>query len=454
MRIKTFMAAFMLFLSVLFISFGAVSIYMSSSQLKILKEKSASEYQTIAVSLAKDISVLLNRDPGFAEEADLLADGYNRYYERNNVEIELTALSLSPQRGGLSDRAEMSFLNRGAESFIFVTGTLPEPFQRYRLDYYYNITKNMTELQNIQRTLLIICCAFSLITAFVLYAMLTKIFRPLDIVAEASKKIADGRYDQRIAVKGGGEISTVAGGFNRMAEEIEKQIRLLEEEADAKQRFVDNFAHEIRTPLTSVYGYAEYMLKTPLNEEEIIESAQLIIEEAGYMSKIAGSLLEVATLRQYKPVKNEISIPRLFENISQTLNKAISGHKCLLNCRYDAEILMGQEDLIKSLLLNLCSNAIKSCPPDGGVICLEARKQSERAVALSVTDNGCGIPEESLLKVTEPFYRVDKARSRSYGGAGLGLTLCRQIAEAHGAEMTIESAQGRGTTVKIIFTGS
>lgn len=453
MRLKTFSATYLLFLFILFSSLSIVSVYMSNSQLDMLKEKSALEYQTIAASLAKDIAVLYARNNGYPEEVDSLADGYAKYYQRNNIDIELADISLTAQEGSRQTDTVISIINREQESFIFITGTLPEPLQYYQLDYYNNISENMAEMRIIQNILLLICIVFAIISALALYLMLSGIFKPLDIVAKTSKKIAAGFYGERIRIKGKNEISTMAEGFNRMAEEIEKQIRLLENEAAAKQRFVDNFAHEIRTPLTSIYGYAEYMHKALLDEEEIIESAQFIMDEASHMKKIANSLLEFATLRQYTPVKNVISIPCLFEDIEQTMKKVLSGQNCQFIYNYDTESLAGQEDLIKSLLLNLCSNALKSCPPDGGIIHMEAKRQGEHVI-LSVRDNGCGIPEESMSKVTEPFYRVDRARSREYGGAGLGLTLCKQIAEAHGAQMVIESSSGEGTTVKIVFTNS
>jgi signal transduction histidine kinase len=236
-----------------------------------------------------------------------------------------------------------------------------------------------------------------------------------------------------------------------MAERIEEQIKLLEEEAASKQQFIDNFAHEIRTPLTSIYGYAEYIQKAPLDEHGVIDSTQSIINEANHMKRIADSLLKLATLRNFTLTKSAISIPHLFEDVEQTLKSALLEKDILLICRYDIETLEGQEDLIKSLLLNLCSNSIKFCTPSSGRIFLEATVKDDKTV-LSVTDNGCGISREELSKITEPFYRADKARSREQGGAGLGLALCKQIAELHGAEMSIESSTGVGTSVKITFT--
>ncbi len=146
-------------------------------------------------------------------------------------------------------------------------------------------------------------------------------------------------------------------------------------------------------------------------------------------------------------------LPRLFDDVTQSLREPITAKKAELICVCEADKMMGQEDLLRSLLLNLIVNALKACPESGGIICLKA-KQEAGQIILSVTDSGCGIPNESLAKVTEPFYRVDKARSREYGGIGLGLSLCRQIALAHSAELHIASTPGQGTKVSVNFTAS
>ncbi len=302
-----------------------------------------------------------------------------------------------------------------------------------------------------QRVLLLLAVGCSAFAAAALYAIISGIFRPFGLVAQASRKIADGLYSERIQVKGNNELASMAGDFNRMAAEIERQIHLLEEEAASKQQFVDNFAHEIRTPLTSIYGYAEYIQNAPLDKEEAIESAQAILKEAGYMRKIADSLLELATLRQYTAEKREINLPSLFADVSQSLRSLLPERKVEVVSDCGADILYGQEDLIRSLLMNLGFNALKACPNEGGVIEIVSRQDAEHTI-LSVTDNGCGIP--SIDKVMDAFYRVDRARSRETGGAGLGLALCRQIAEVHGAELHIESQPQKGTKVEVIFTAS
>ena len=454
MRLKTFLATYMLFLCIMFAGLGIVSVYLMNSQTDMLKTKGVRDYHAIAAMLAKDIAVLYGREAGAAitdssASVKSLLDGYTRYYKRFGIDISVTAAAGFVDGNALG--SAVSLIQRESGHFVHVSGALPEPFENYRFDYYLDVTNDIKDTQNIQNLLLLFAASFSVIAAVGLYFILSAIFRPLAIVADTSRKIADGQYSERINVKGKHEIAAMAEDFNRMSAMIEKQIRDLEEEAIAKQQFVDNLAHEIRTPLTSIYGYAEYMQKAPLDEQEIIESAQFIIDEAEQMKNIADSLLELATLRDYSPTKAGILLHRLFDDVARSLEKALKEQKVRLICRSSVDVLCGQEDLIKSLLMNLCHNALKSCRPDTGIVHLTADGQDEKTI-ISVADNGCGIPPEAIAKVTEPFYRVDKERSRERGGAGLGLALCRQIAEAHDAEMLIESAAGLGTTVKIIFT--
>lgn len=455
MRLKTFLATFFLFLVILFTSLSVVSVYMTRNQMNMLKDKSTAEYQMMINSFAKDIAALRERESStdFGAAVTKLMNSYSKYYEKYHINLSLMDIKSQEQENDLSENMEVTFINRDQEHFIYIIGTLAEPFQYYQLDYYYNVTKNVNDMKNIQNILLIVGIAFSVITAIALHLILSGIFKPLGIVAKASKQIADGHYGERIQLKGKNEVAEMAEDFNRMAEEIENQICLLEQEAAQKQQFVDNFAHEIRTPLTSIYGYAEYLQKAALNEEEVIESAQFIIEEASQMKKLANSLLELATLRHYKLVEGKISLPRLFEYIEHALQNVLTAKNIQLICSCDTDLLKGQEDLIKSLLLNLCTNAAEACPPDHGIIHLKAFCQKEQII-LSVTDNGHGISEDHLSKVTEAFYRADKGRSREHGGAGLGLAICKQIAAVHDAKLTVESSVHAGTTISITFTGS
>lgn len=417
----------------------------------MLREKASREFQTINTSLAREIAAVYGRFPGGYNAREPVTEVFSRmlhYYGQHGIELGLTrSINENPAN------ATISFITIEDEHFISINGALPNPFRFYLLSYRLNITTNITDMQDIQQYLWVTSIIVALVAAVLLYFILLNIFKPLEIVASAAGQITDGLYGQQIIVKGRNELAAVAIAFNRMSAQIESQIQELEEEAERKQQFVDNFAHEIRTPLTSIYGYAEYLQKANLSEGELIESAEYIMSEADHMKKVANSLLELATLRDYQPEINQIFIPELFIEIKQSLEKTLKQRNIELRIQAMAPYIEGQADLIKSLLVNLCTNAIASCEQSKGIIRLSASIENENII-ISIDDNGCGIPSSKISKVTEPFFRVDKARSRSQGGVGLGLALCKQIAHVHGAKLTIASTLGIGTLVRLTFTSS
>jgi len=416
----------------------------------MLREKGASEYHAIIRSLSLDMALLYARFPGgqdFHIAVNQRFDNYVLHYRRSNIDMTLAYRPGNYENG----YALITFEHDTGTRFLAITGRLPHPFAGFQLSYRLDITDNINDMQQLQRMLWVTSIAVSLVAAVFLYVILLKIFKPLEIVAHASWQIAGGKYGERIAIKGTNELASMATAFNRMAAQIESQITQLEDEALKKQQFVDNFAHEIRTPLTSIYGYAEYLQKASINESELIESASYIMSEASHMKNVANSLLELATLRDYKPNMLPIYIPELFDDIKKSLEIRLQDAGVQLNCQTYIYSLTAQYDLIKSLLLNICTNAITACGEEGGTVNMEADKEDSNII-LTVTDNGCGIPADALSKVAEPFYRVDNARSRDCGGVGLGLALCKQIAHVHSAEMRVLSVPNQGTTVKIIFT--
>jgi len=457
-RVKTFIATYLLFLTVLFLSVGIVSFYLNDSQITMLKNKSEGQFHSIVSMLDRDVLALSARegltDEIFFASLESMIWNYNHYYERHGVFIVLNFFHAP----GLPAEPAEIHIGEGRRSgrdedglFVFIRGSLSPPFSHFILSYRLDITDNISDMRGIQRTLLITAASFSLVAAAGLYGILLMIFKPLGLVAKTAREIADGQFNQRIPIKSNNELAQVAIDFNKMARRVETQILYLEEEAENKQQFVDNFAHEMRTPLTSIFGYAEYMQKASLEESEVVETAGRIMDKANYLTEIANSLLQLAMLRDYRPEKTELDIKLLFDDITQTISEPMGLAKVRFSAKPNAATLHGQGDLIKSLLVNLCINAMKSCTAETGKVNLEA-KADGNAVLLTITDNGCGIPPGALAKITEPFYRVDAARNRKDGGAGLGLAICKKITEAHGANMRIESAPGVGTVVTITFT--
>lgn len=450
MKLKTFLTSYLLFVVILFTTVTSISLYMSRSQMELLKSQSIREYQTIHTSLGRDMEALRERTPFQAlspEAIHSLMNSYVELYEEHFIGLALTTF---PEEINSSDRIEISLIEDGNRHVFYVRSFLPIPFQNHRLEAHFDVTENIDSIQNIQQMLLLIFMVLSVISAISLHVILMRTFKPLESVAAASKKIANGNYQERIPIKGEGVLAEVAHDFNRMASEIEAQMGYLAQEATAKQQFVDNFAHEIRTPLTSIFGYAQLMQRVRLSEGEQIETVQIIMDEASHMEKIADSLLDLATLRDFVPVTESVPLEKLFEEIDSMLKPLSQEKKVRFSWETQVKHLEAQGDLLKSLVLNLVKNAINACQPEVGEVKLEAFA-SETGVQLLVTDNGSGIPPEELEKVLEPFYRIDKARSRQDGGTGLGLALCQQIAQVSNARITMKSTVGSGTQVQVTF---
>ena len=235
-----------------------------------------------------------------------------------------------------------------------------------------------------------------------------------------------------------------------MAEEIEQQIRALQAAAEQKQNFIDHLSHELRTPLTVIRGDAEYLRSVNLTEEEIITAANDMIAQTERLEDMTRKLLDLAFLRNQALECQPICVSQLFDAVAKTLHPRLEQAQIRLEIPHQDGSIRGDMFLLESLLCNLIDNAIKASEA-GSTIRLSGQGEPGN-YTIAVEDFGAGIPAACLAKLTEPFFRVDKARSRRDGGAGLGLSLCAQIAKLHHAVLDISSTPGTGTTVRIIFT--
>jgi heavy metal sensor kinase len=237
-----------------------------------------------------------------------------------------------------------------------------------------------------------------------------------------------------------------------LATTINDLLARLENSFKEQQRFIADASHELRTPLAVLRGETEVALGKTRTIEEYEESLTLIQEEAERLSRIVEDLFILAR----QPVDSPATLTR--ETV--VLNRAVKdcaraarvlafrkGVRLKVEEHSTAIALTGDEDLIKRMILNLLDNAVKYTP-EGGEILLSLERQNGNA-QIVVRDSGIGIPEADQPRVFDRFYRVDKARSRALGGAGLGLSIVRCIVEAHGGQIEIESTPGHGSSFTV-----
>lgn len=271
--------------------------------------------------------------------------------------------------------------------------------------------------------------------------------RPLTSLAKTARQIAGGDYSMRADVHTKDEIGALAGDFNLMAEAVEARIAELTETAERQRLFIGGVTHEFKTPLTALLLHARMLRRANMTEEERDNSLAHIESQCAWLERLVQTLLKLITLEQAILVEN-VSVAALFEWVRQSTQQALADKGVALIMRCDADTLPMNADLMQSLLINLVDNAAKAYDADA----------QNKTVTLScygnvleVKDYGRGIPKESMERIFEPFYMVDKSRSKKAGGSGLGLALVKQIADAHGARLEVESTLGSGTAVRVVF---
>jgi signal transduction histidine kinase len=288
------------------------------------------------------------------------------------------------------------------------------------------------------------------IVAGLLLLLVHGLLMPLRNLSSTTRKIAGGDLENRVVVKGHDEVAEVARNLNTMADSIEHSITELEQLAESRRMFIGNLAHEMRTPLTSILGFADILrVKRDVSEEDRIEYASVIVNETKRLQGLSSKLMELLTMGNMQASTEAIEIHSLAAELTTTLQPILKNQGIELVCTLpdgDTWISVDRE-LLKSLVFNLVDNSIKASSPHSKIELSINIEGSD--VILAVADEGVGISKDQIPLLTEPFYMLDKARTRKHGGAGLGLALCSEIARAHGTELQIESAPDEGTRVSI-----
>lgn len=340
---------------------------------------------------------------------------------KNNNEITLVIASL---------------ITLEQQDYIFVTST--------------NITAIYDSYMNQFKYTKLLCISLSLVCACFLLILVKLLFRPLVNLNNTTHAIAAGDYSKRIKIKRHDELGELAENMNIMADSVEENITLLQETAENRKQFINNLSHEMKTPLTSILGFADIIrIKRNISSDELSEYSGIIFEEAKRLKNLSGKLMEIITIGETNLDFINISTNALFSQIELVMKPIFLKHQMTLITECDECYIKIDLELFKSMIFNLIDNAVKASKKESDIY-LKGTLANDY-FEISIIDNGIGIDERELGKVTEPFYMVDKARSRKAGGAGLGLALCKQIAEIHKAVIEIYSKLGKGTTVRILI---
>ncbi len=286
-----------------------------------------------------------------------------------------------------------------------------------------------------------LCIIVLLCEGLIIFLLSRWLTHPVRLISTATRNMAKGEYSYRAKKVSNDELGWLTDNFNQMAGALEEQVEKLKEAARSQEEFVGAFAHELKTPLTAIIGYADMLRSQKLDEEKLMLSADYIYQEGRRLEKLSFNLLDIIVLKHVNKPSSIFLASTLFEYIKDTFSKS----KIRLTLAYEESPIVGDLVLIKTLLTNLIDNAIKASKPEDAILLNGGTSHNQ--YIFTVKDHGCGISPEDLDKVTKAFYMADKSRSRSRHGAGLGLTLCLEIARLHGSELKIESVVGLGTSI-------
>lgn len=295
-------------------------------------------------------------------------------------------------------------------------------------------------------------------------SLLTK---PIRLLTRATREMAVGDYTYRARQISRDELGQLTGDFNRMANALEENICKLEEELEAREEFMGAFAHELKTPLTAIIGYADMLRSHKMDEEKSIMSANYIYTEGKRLEAMSFRLLDIIVAKQDEAQLQETPVGELFAYLREMFAEK---KETDIRFAHEEAVVRMEANLIKTVMVNLIDNACKASEPGSMTGAGEAETASDRAASggkagvvevtgqmadggyrIAVRDYGIGIPEAEQSKIVKAFYMVDKSRARSKNGAGLGLALCAEILKIHHSELQIESKVGEGSCFSFLL---
>lgn len=467
---KIFIYSLVLFLTVF--NLGAFFIIENNHNLILKREidRGLSEHLSIYSGLKGNLLFLKERvgDTKISRKNiyDLTINDFMKNFNDKNMYIEILNSKNEVIFGNLdfditNERTELkkpleerrSYIIRdvGNRTFLFITNLMNIGKESLTVSYVRDITSIYNDRKDQYIFFVKLDIIISIILAIGMYLLSKYITEPINELTNVTRRISSGNVSERAQINSNDEIGILTENFNKMSDAIEDKINQLEKNAEEKQRFIDNLTHEMKTPLTCIIGYADFLRSTKYNEKIFIEGLNNIFREGKRLEELSSKMMNLILLKKENFKMNRVEVKAILDEIKSVLKPKLDNKKIELVTSGENQKVIVEKDLIKVLISNLIDNAIKASELNGKVYVNIYTNEDLKAV-VEIKDEGIGISEEDLPKVFEPFYMVDKSRTRSHNGSGLGLSICNEIANLHEAKLQIESRLNEGTTVKIIFS--
>lgn len=456
--------------TVVFCVSGHILIY-SFFKSELAREIEEADMQSKAFGKSLNVSVLMLEKDGVVSDEELLEGSSTVRLADNKKTVQVNLYS---EAGELLEEAEEdeTTVDRGVRELIEKTDKGREGYiilragESYALHFvsFQEIAERGVQIELVRDITgifqqkddmyeIYMRCMFVLFVVTILAAaVLTAwIVRPIQRLTAGVNEFARGNFAERIQVTGQDELGHLAEQFNKMGERINSSMEELRMAAVRQEQFTGSFSHELKTPLTSIIGYAEMLRTRKMPEETRMQYGDYIFRQGKRLESLAKKMMDITVLEKAEIQKKNIWVPGFLEEIAGEMAPVCEKHTVHLSANaQDNLMLCADPELLKSVILNLIDNSIKALEREGKIQITAEGK--EHIIEIAVIDNGKGIAKEDLPRVTESFYMGDKSRKNDGSGSvGLGLAISRRIVELHHAKMKISSKEGIGTKVIIQF---
>lgn len=297
--------------------------------------------------------------------------------------------------------------------------------------------------------LMVIVLALSSIFLHFISQHLTAPLEQLNIITDY---FAKGDYSVRADTTSNDEIGMLSAKFNDMAASVSEHIEELNHMVKQHEQFVADFTHEIKTPMTTIIGYADMLRNRNPSEDRRQLAYQYIYSEGKRLETMSMKLFDLIYLKKNEILKTEVDTCSFAQEIKESMQPILDQKKILLDIDVQPATVWGEPELLKTVFINLIDNARKASS-EGSHILFHGNTEKNYYI-FRIQDWGCGMDEETVLHICDEFYMADKSRTREEGGAGLGMALAALILQKHDAELDIKSSPGNGTTISILLFNS
>ena len=357
---------------------------------------------------------------------------YKKYYITQDINLDYR-----------DDNIRDSIYLDTEEGSIIIQNKFNEPFESISLVF----KKSFQDIYALQKSwnsfFIKTYLLLSGILVLLLMFIIGRIFKPLDNLIDKTEEIIFENSKEKIPITANDEVGELSMKFNVMLDLLNENMEAIRESSIQKQWLLDNLTHEMRTPLTSIQGFSEYLMRTNASEEDRLVALNHINEETNRLKQLIDKMFDLMTLKKESLNIEKLDSYEIFDTIKKIEFQKLKAKKIDFKVEIESEYFYADEHLILVILTNLIDNAINASKDNDKIEIVVYSKEDKTIIEIS--DQGQGIDGKDMPYIFDPFYKSDKNRSAIYKGAGLGLSLCKKIVDLHNGNIEVKSEKGIGT---------